>query len=113
VSLWILSVWGYDDFFEDSSGRVLSSRKLRMFLWSVVFSVAAGVSIWHGLRYDDSISKGFGLTFLGINLYTKYFEFFWGWSKPVFFAILAGSFAVVGKYAENVWNMQLEALLLG
>ena len=63
-------------------------------------------SIWHGLRFDDSTTKGFGLTFLGINLYTKFFEYFWGWYKPFFFSVLAGTLAVLGKYAENVWNMQ-------
>ncbi|KAK0388810.1 hypothetical protein NLU13_5053 [Sarocladium strictum] len=111
VSLWILSIWGYDDYFEKvSDSRSPSSRRLRMFFWSVVFFIAAGFSTWHGLRFDDSTTKGFGLTFLGINLYTKYFEYFWGWSKPIFFAILAASFAAVGKYAENVWNMRVEEL---
>lgn len=76
----------------------------------LVFFIAAGGSIWHGLRYDDSTTKGFGLAFLGINLYTKLFEFGWGWSKPLFFAILAGTFALVGRYAEDVWNMRLAAL---
>ena len=81
-----------------------------MLIWSLVFFVAAGVSIWHGLRFDDSTTKGFGLTFLGINLYTKFFECFWGWSKPVFFAVLAGTFAVMGRYAEDVWNMRMIAV---
>lgn len=83
------------------------SPRARMFLWSFIFFLAAGTSIWHGLRFDDSTTKGFGLAFLGINLYTKFFECFWGWSKPLFFAVLAGTFAVVGRYAENMWNMRL------
>jgi hypothetical protein len=76
----------------------------------MIFLIAAGVSIWHGLRYDDSTTKGFGLTFLGLNLYTKFFEWGWGWSKPLFFAVLSGSLAVVGRYAENVWNMKVGAI---
>jgi hypothetical protein len=77
-----------------------------MFLWSVIFFIAAGVSLWHGLRFDDSTTKGFGLTFIGINLYTKFFEYFWGWYKPLSFAVLAGTFAIVGRHAEDVWNMR-------
>jgi len=113
ISLWILSIWGYDDYFESTTRSTFFTRKIRMFLWSVIFFIATGVCVWHGLRFDDSTTKGFGLTFLGINLYTKYFECFWGYSKAVFFAVLAGSFAVVGKYAENVWNLQVDALQLG
>lgn len=110
VPLWILSIYGSDDYFETSSNRLAISARARMFLWSLVFFSAAAGSVWHGLRYDDSTTKGFGLTFVGINLYTKFFECFWGWSKPVFFGILAGSFAVMGRYAENVWNVSLESM---
>lgn len=107
VSLWIMSIWGYDGYIDESPRSRSLSRRTRMFLWSLVFFVAAGGSTWHGLRYDDSTTKGFGLTFLGINLYTKYFEWGWGLSKPLFFAVLAGTFAVVGRYAEDVWNMRV------
>lgn len=96
VSLWIMSIWGYDDYFESSNSRWAISRTTRMFLWSAIFFVAAGASVWHGLRLDDSTTKGFGLTFLGINLYTKFFEYFWGWYKPLFFGVLAATFAVLG-----------------
>ena len=42
--------------------------------------------------------RKFGVTFLFINLYTKYFEFFWGVAhKAIFFTILALSFWVVRK----------------
>jgi hypothetical protein len=111
LSLWNMSIFGADGYFVTFGHRgTRFSQKFRVFLWSVVFFVAAGGSIWHGLRYDDSTTKGFGLTFLGINLYTKLFEFGWGWSKPLFFSILAGTFAVIGRYAEDVWNLQVTAL---
>jgi hypothetical protein len=109
ISLWIMSIFGSDGYFDESTRERYLPRWARRFLWSLVFFLAAGGGIWHGLRYDDSTTKGFGLTFLSINLYTKFFEWGWGYSKPIFFAILAGSFAVVGRYAENVWNLHVGA----
>lgn len=105
VSLWIMSIFGYDDYLEPPNRQKHRSPLLRIFSCSLILLLAAATSIWHGLRFDDSTTKGFGLTFLGINLYTKFFEYFWGWYKPFFFAVLAGTLAVLGKYAENVWNM--------
>lgn len=107
ISLWIMSIFGSDGYFDEPTRDSFLSRQARKILWSFIFFLAAGGGIWHGLRYDDSTTKGFGLTFLSINLYTKFFEWGWGYSKPIFFAVLAGSFAVVGRYAENVWNMRV------
>ena len=100
-----MSLLGYDDYLEPPNRQKHRSPLLRIFSCSLILLLAAATSIWHGLRFDDSTTKGFGLTFLGINLYTKFFEYFWGWYKPFFFAVLAGTLAVLGKYAENVWNM--------
>ncbi|KAI1115112.1 hypothetical protein F5Y14DRAFT_440836 [Nemania sp. NC0429] len=89
LALWILSLRG--------------KTGLRVALWSGAFLCAAAGAIWHGLRYGDSTTKGFGLAFLGINLYTKFCEFCWKlWYKPAFFAVLALSFALLGRYAESM-----------
>ncbi|KAI3336850.1 hypothetical protein HD806DRAFT_474981 [Xylariaceae sp. AK1471] len=101
VALWILSLFGNDELL----GEMFASDGGlgRVAFWSIVFLCAAATAIWHGLRYGDSITKGFGLAFLGINLYSKFFEFFWSkWYKPVFFAALALSLGIMGKYAESV-----------
>jgi hypothetical protein len=93
MSLWILSIWG--NYAEISGSR---------FVWSIVFGLAALGSIYHGLRFDNGVSKGFGVTFFLINLYTKFFELFWGsWDKSIFFAILGISFWLIGSNAEKVW----------
>ncbi|MDA5153756.1 DUF2157 domain-containing protein, partial [Klebsiella pneumoniae] len=40
-----------------------------------------------------------------INLYTRFFEFFWnGMHKVLIFLILAVSLAVIGRYAERIWH---------
>ncbi|KAI0486686.1 hypothetical protein F4859DRAFT_466521 [Xylaria cf. heliscus] len=101
VALWILSLFGNDNVRGDN--LIAHGGLGRMAFWSAVFLCAAAMAIWHGLRYGDSTTKGFGLAFLGINLYTKFFEFCWSmWYKSVFFAILAFSLAVTGKYAESI-----------
>ena len=102
IALWILSIWGnyqgYDDWQRASHWALLH--------WSVLFAAAAIACIYGGLKHADSVLRGFGLTFLGINLYTRFFEFFWdGLHKAVFFAILGVSFWFLGARAERLWHL--------
>lgn len=102
MALWIMSIFG-------NYGDMHSWRRaghVELFHWSLLFGAAALGCIFHGLKFDDSVSRGFGITFLLINLYTRFFEFFWdGIHKAVFFAVLAASFWVIGHHAERIWNM--------
>ncbi|MGY0038547.1 hypothetical protein [Pedobacter sp. NJ-S-72] len=64
-------------------------------------------SIFVGLKYRDDIAREFGITFLFINLYTRYFEYFWdSWHKALFFSVLAASFWLIGRKAEKIWNVE-------
>ncbi len=102
ISLWIMSIFGnYGDI--NQWERV---KQIELFHWSLIFGAVAGWAIWYGLRHDNDITKGFGLTFLGINLYTRFFELFWNnLHKAVFFALLAASFWYIGSKAETIWNL--------
>jgi len=102
VSLWLMSIFGdYGDL--DSWQEV---RQIELFHWSLLFAAASGLAIFLGLRRDDGMLRGFGLTFLLINLYTRFFELFWNAThKVVFFAILAASFWLLGRKAEAIWNL--------
>lgn len=95
ISLWALSL----------SSSVLSFFGLdigRLF-WSLVFAFAALVALWYGLKYDHAITRGFGCTFLLINLYTQYFSYCYHLlPKAVFFLILAISFWALGHYSETL-----------
>lgn len=100
IALWILSIFGnYDlDIWQ-------SVRQIELLHWSLLFALAAGTCIWISLKTDDGMLRGFGLTFLGINLYTRYFEMFWDdTNKVIFFLLLAISLALVGRYAEKIWQ---------
>ncbi|HKE61386.1 MAG TPA: hypothetical protein VKB33_02890 [Nitrospira sp.] len=102
IALWIMSIFGnYGDM--NSWERV---KQIELFHWSILFAAVAAWAVYHGLRHDNDITKGFGLTFLGINLYTRFFELFWdNLHKAVFFALLGASFWYIGSKAETIWNL--------
>lgn len=103
VSLWIMSIFG-------NYGDINVWHKVRqaeLFHWSVIFAAAAGISLWLGIRRDDAMLRGYGLTFLGINLYTRFFETFWNsMDKGLFFLILGGSLWLLGSKAEKIWDIK-------
>lgn len=105
ISLWLMSIFG-------NYGKMESwyrAGSLELFQWSVLFAVVACGAIYHGLRYENPITKGFGLTFLFINLYTRYFEYFWNITdKAIFFGLLGISFWAIGRKAETIWNLGKE-----
>lgn len=108
LALWIMSIWGnYGDMTVWHAASVLDR-----FVWSLLFGAAAiGAIVW-GLKNDDAVARGFGITFLFINLYTKYFEYFWQVShKAIFFALLAISFWFIGRYSERAFNALKEKLV--
>jgi hypothetical protein len=102
VALWIMSIFGnYGDM-----SQWQKVRQYELLHWSVIFGVAAIAAIWYGLRRDDGVLRGFGLTFLFINLYTRFFEYFWdSIHKAAFFAVLAASFWYLGSKAEAIWHI--------
>lgn len=102
VALWIMSIFGnYGDMTQWH--RV---RQYELFHWSLLFGAASIATIWYGLKRDDGVLRGFGLTFLFINLYTRFFEYFWdSIHKAAFFAVLAVSFWYIGSRAEAIWHL--------
>ncbi|RYE55148.1 MAG: DUF2157 domain-containing protein [Sphingobacteriales bacterium] len=104
VSLWLLSVFGNYGNLEEW----YSIKQISLFYWAIISALACSLAIWCGLRYNDSIAREFGITFLFLNLYTRYFEYFWdSWHKALFFAVLALSFWLIGRKAEKIWNLEI------
>lgn len=100
VSLWVLSIFGnYGDMNAWSD-----AGKFELLHWSLIFLAGSIFAIYLGVKLDDSGFRGFGLTFLFINLYTRFFEHFWD-KMPIalFFALLGASFWLLGAYAERIW----------
>jgi hypothetical protein len=103
VSLWLLSVFGNFGTLEEW----YSVRQLSLFYWGLISATVSIVSIFIGLKYRDDIAREFGITFLFLNLYTRYFEYFWdNWNKALFFSVLAVSFWLIGRKAEKIWNVE-------
>lgn len=103
VSLWLLSIFGNYGSIEEW----YSIRQIGLFYWALISAAACILSILAGLKFRDDVAREFGITFLFLNLYTRYFEYFWdSWHKALFFCVLAASFWFIGKRAEKIWNLE-------
>ncbi|MCP5196318.1 MAG: hypothetical protein H6974_05985 [Gammaproteobacteria bacterium] len=72
--------------------------------WVLIFTAASIVQIAAGARLHDARFTGFGIVFLAIDLYTRFFEHFWDrWSAGVFF-LLGGALAMVFGFACERWG---------
>jgi hypothetical protein len=102
IALWILSIFGNHG---DETSWV-QVKQIELFHWSLLFATASGWAIYYGLRHDNATVKGFGLTFLLLNCYTRFFEYFWdSTNKVIFFVLLAASFWGLGHVAEKLWHL--------
>ena len=101
MSLWLLSIFG-------NSGDIdkwWHIRQISFFYWGIIAGIVASGFLLFGLKTKDTIAREFGITFLLVFIYTKYFEYFWdNTNKTVFFGILGLSFWLIGRKAERIWN---------
>lgn len=104
LSLWLLSIFGNYGILEDW----YAVKQISLFYWAIISALGCVISIYVGLKYHDDIAREFGITFLFINLYTRYFEYFWdSWHKALFFSVLAISFWLIGRKAEKIWKLNV------
>ena len=103
ISLWLLSIFGnYGNI--DNWWQI---KQISLFYWGIISAAVAAGFLFYGLKSKDDIAREFGITFLIIFIYTKYFEYFWEHTnKTLFFAILAASFWIIGRKAEKIWNLK-------
>lgn len=100
LSLWILSLTGMHT--DIKIGEV--TKQFTLLPWSLLLSAASAFTIFVGCKWDDSAYRGFGLTFLFINFYTRFFEYFWNsMNSAAFFFLLALSLWYIGSRAERIW----------
>jgi predicted membrane protein DUF2157 len=77
-------------------------RQIHVLAYSIVFAAAAAISFYLGIRFKDDLARDYGVLFLLINLYTRYFEYFWdSMNKGIFFTILAVTFGLLGWLLER------------
>lgn len=103
ISLWLLSIFGNFATLEDW----FKIKQIEIIYWALLSAAVSGGFIMYGLKQKDAIAREFGITFLLINLYTRYFEYLWDVTdKTIFFSILAVSFWLIGRKAEKIWNVE-------
>lgn len=103
VSLWLLSIFGNFGTIEDW----MKVKQIELISWGIISILVAIAFTLYGLRQKDYIAREFGITFLLINLYSRYFEYLWDITdKTIFFAVLALSFWLIGRKAEKIWNVE-------
>ncbi len=101
VALWLLSIFGnYSDI--DKWSQV---RQWHIFYWGLLSSAVSLGFAWYGLKQQDHVAREFGIVFLIINIYTRFFEYLWdNVNRALFFLLLALSFWFIGRWAERVWS---------
>ena len=100
-SLWLLSLFGNHGTYESWN----EASQASFLYWVLLLAIGSGLAIYYGWKRHDRMTSEVGLTFLLINVYTRYFEYCWdSMHKVAFFAILAASFWFLGKKAEYVWQ---------
>lgn len=89
TALWGISIFGnYQDW-----AAWQAVRQTQVLIYGVLFAMFAGAALWFGIRKQIPIARDYGLLFLLLNLYTRYFEFFWETTnKGLFFLMIAISF---------------------
>ncbi|GAL25436.1 hypothetical protein JCM19239_3710 [Vibrio variabilis] len=102
LSLWVVSIFGnYADFADWGDVSQFS-----LIHWSLLLLIASIAALYHGIKFDDELNRGFGLIFIFVNLYTRFIEYFWeGTHKALFFAVLAASFWFFGTRAEKIYRL--------
>lgn len=99
TALWLLSIFGNCN--ENSWYDVKQSE---LFHWSLLFALAAFISLYLGFKLDIHMLRSYGVIFLFINLYTRFFEYFWdAIDKSIFFALLGLSLWFIAHKAEKIW----------
>lgn len=98
VAAWSLSILGNSRSFE----VWMDIRQGRLWYWALGFTILLLVLIVYAFKKGDAFLRDTCLVFFLINIYTRYFEYFWDkTNKGLFFVILAVSFWWIGKAAEK------------
>lgn len=98
LALWILSIWG------PGQDLLMGTRGAHLVLaaFSVLWLLVSLGMLLVGSRFSDGMFRGFGVTFIVINLYTRYFEYFWdGVDKWTFFLVIGALTLAAGIGVER------------
>jgi hypothetical protein len=98
TGMWAVSVFGNYGHL-DAWAKV---RQVQVIPYSLVFGLITIGGLYLGVKQKDDVTRDLAVLFLLLNIYSRYFEFFWDHTnKGIFFAILAISFYIVGRWLDK------------
>lgn len=98
TGMWGVSVFGNYGHIDDWE----KVKQTQVLIYGVILGMLAFASLYAGIKYKDNPARDFGIIFLLINFYTRYFEYFWdNMNKGIFFLVLAISFGLVGWWLDK------------
>jgi uncharacterized membrane protein len=100
LAAWTLSIFGnYDDY---QAWNLI--KQSHFWYWSLGFTLVLAGMIAYSFQTDQNTLRDVALVFFLLNIYTRYFEYFWDrTNKGIFFALMALSFWLVARKAEQ-WH---------
>ena len=101
VSLWAVSVSGNCGTWEEWN----EVSQIHLWPWALLSTGISALAAYTGWKKNRPLLQNFGISFLLLNLYTRYFEYCWHDNyKSLFFLVMALSFWLIGRSAEKIWN---------
>lgn len=100
LAAWTLSIFGnYDDY---AAWNLI--KQSHFWYWSLGFTLVLAGMIAYSFQTNQHTLRDVSLLFFLLNIYTRYFEYFWDrTNKGIFFALMALSFWFVARKAEQ-WH---------
>jgi len=75
----------------------------KLFMWAIAYTLVLIGILVYAVKKKDETLRDITIVFFLLNIYTRYFEYFWDHTnKGLFFALLALSFWLIGKKAEQL-----------
>ncbi|RQO31636.1 hypothetical protein DBR32_06700 [Taibaiella sp. KBW10] len=100
--LFLFTAWGLSISGNYSFQEWTSFRQSRVLFWAIGYTVVLVGILLYAVKRKDNNLRDMALLFLLLNLYTRYFEYFWDvTNKGIFFTILALSFWLIGRKLEQ------------
>ncbi len=101
TGVWGLSVFGNYGHLDEWQ----AVRQTKVLGYAIVSAIITGSVLLWGIRTDNRPARDYGILFLLLNLYTRYFEYFWeSLNKGLSFLILALSFGLLGWWLSRRKN---------
>lgn len=98
TGLWGVSVFGN----YNTIAEWQAVRQTAMLPFAIGSGLLTAAGLWIGVRRDDASLRDFSILFLLLNLYTRYFEYFWDrMNQGIFYLILAVSFGLLAKWLSR------------